>query len=149
MNVLRGSMFLKIFALIAALAAYYFIHNEIKAAEKKEVSDPSYELIKLTAKSLKVNVRLETTAPEGYRVLENKVSTKPSQTIVIGPEALLERALSAETAIVDIGESTRTVVRKIPLESVAGIHLTGEPYYVEVTIPIERLEKPGKPAETA
>ena len=145
---LRGSIFLKIFALAAAVTTYYYIHNEIKSAEKKEVSDPSYELIKLTAKSLKVNVRLETAAPEGYRVLENKVSTKPAMAIVVGPEALLERALSAETAIVDIGESTRTVVRKIPLESVAGIHLTGEPYYVEVTIPIEKIEKSEKPAKT-
>jgi YbbR domain-containing protein len=144
-NVLRGSIFLKIFALAAAIVAYFYIHNEIKISEKRELTDPSYEWIKPTAKSLKVNVRLETEAPEGYRVLLNQVSTKPSQVVVIGPEALLEHTPSAETAIVDVGESTRTITRKIPLESIGGIHLAGEPYYVDVTIPIEKTEKSEKP----
>lgn len=145
MNVLKGSVFLKIFALIAAVVAYFYIHNEIEIAEKKGVSDPSYELIKLTAKNLNVNVRLESEAPEGYRVIQNGVTTHPPRVLVIGPEAMLERAETAETAIVDIGDSTRTFTRRIPIESVAGIHLSGEPYLVDVTVPIEKIQKPAKP----
>jgi YbbR domain-containing protein len=142
MSMLKGSGFLKIFALIVAVITYVYIHNEIKTAEQKRVADPSYELIKLTAKTLRVNVRLESTAPEGYRVLEDEVSVNPNRVTVIGPEALLEGALSADTAIVDIGENTKTVTRKIPIESVSGIHLMGEEYPVEVTIPIEKITKP-------
>ncbi len=142
MNILKGPWFLKVFSLVTAVSAYWYITNEIRISEKKNANDPSYQLIKLTTKSLKINVRLETAAPEGYRVLENQVSTKPQQVIVIGPSALLERAVSAETAIVDISESTKTITKKIPLESVAGIPLTGEPYLVDVTVPIEAVEKP-------
>ena len=50
----------------------------------------------------------------------------------------MEEADTAETALVDVSENTKTVTKKIPLESVAGIHLAGEPYSVEVTIPIEK-----------
>ncbi|MEI8344747.1 MAG: CdaR family protein [Candidatus Omnitrophota bacterium] len=146
MNILKGSGFLKVISLIVAVMTYFYINNEIKMTEQRNVSDPSYELIKLTAKALKVNVRLETSAPEGYRVIEDKVEVKPPHVTVIGPEALLEKALSAETGIVDIGDSTKTVVRKIPLESVAGIHLTGDPYLVEVIVPIEKIAKTSEPA---
>jgi hypothetical protein len=60
--------------------------------------------------------------------------------IVIGPEALLEEADTAETALVDVSENTKSVTKKIPLESVSGIHLAGEPYIIEATVPIEKTE---------
>ena len=146
---LKGSTFFKIFALAAALVTYFYIHNEIQIAEKKEVTDPSYELIKLTAKNLAVNVRLESTPPEGYRVIESGVKTAPGHILVIGPEAMLEHAQTAETGIVDIAESTKTMTRRIPIESVAGVHLTGEPYLVDVTVPIEKIQPSAKPEQTA
>ena len=63
----------------------------------------------------------------------------PGQVMVVGPEALLEEATTAETSIVDISESVKTVTKKIPLESVSGIHLIGQPHLVEVTVPIEKI----------
>ena len=66
---------------------------------------------------------------------------------MVGPEALLEEASSAETALVDMSENTKTSVKKIPLESVAGIHLSGEPYLVDVTVPIEKIETPQEPPQ--
>ena len=147
LNLLKGSAFLKIAALAVAVLAYLYIHSEIESTEneKKAVSDPSYKLIKLTAKSLPVKVRLEAPAPEGYRIVEEQVSTAPSQVIVIGPEALLEEALTAETAIVDVSDNTRNVSKKIPVESVAGVHLSGQPYLVDVTVPIEKLPEEAAP----
>ncbi|MBI4431918.1 MAG: YbbR-like domain-containing protein [Candidatus Omnitrophica bacterium] len=142
MSLLKGSLFLKILALAAALVTYFYIHNEIRTSEEKEAHDPSYKLIKLTAKKVPVNARLATSAPEGYRILEEKVRTNPSQIIVVGPEALLDRAVSAETALIDVSQSTKTVVKTIPLETMAGISLAGEPYLVETTIPIEPIESP-------
>ena len=50
--------------------------------------------------------------------------------------------MSGETAIVDISENTKTISRKIPVESVAGIHLAGELYTVDVIVPIEKIETP-------
>ena len=140
MNLLKGSWLLKLAALMVALITYLYIHNEIyRNGRKNEVMDPSYKLIKLTAKNLPVKVRLETTPPDGYRIIEDQVTASPAQVMVIGPEALLENAWNVETAIVDLSESTKSVAKRIPIESVAGIHVVGQPYSVEVSIPIEKI----------
>ncbi|HTL71486.1 MAG TPA: YbbR-like domain-containing protein [Candidatus Eisenbacteria bacterium] len=144
MKLLRGPFVLKALALASAVLTYYYIHNEMYQI-KETSSDPSYRLIKLTAKKLPLKVRLATEPPEGYAMDESKVAANPAQVIVIGPEALLDDAFSAETSLVDVGESTKSVVKRIPVESVAGIHLSGEPYYVDVTVPIHKVE-PEKPA---
>ena len=73
-------------------------------------------------------------------MLAEKVSSNPPTITAIGPEALLEDAQSAETALVDLSDESKTVVKNIPLESVAGIHLAGESYTVQVTAPIEKSE---------
>ena len=142
MNLLKGSGLLKLAAFVVAVLSYFYIHNEISNLEKNNSTDASYKLIKLTAKNLPVKVRLETVPPDGYRIAEDKVTVLPSQVTVIGPEALLEDALTAETAIVDVSESTKDIVKKFPLESVAGIHVVGQPYLVEVTVPIEKIPEP-------
>ncbi len=142
MNLLKGSFFLKVSAVVFAVVTYFFIHNEISSMEKeKRVPDPSYKLIKLTTKKLPVNVRLASSPPEGFKILTDKVTAVPSQLAVVGPEALLEEAHSADTALIDVSESTKTIRKRIPLESVAGIPVSGDPYVVEVTVPIEKMEK--------
>ena len=145
MNLLKGSWGLKLGALVVALITYSYIHNEIYST-KNNTADASYKLIKLTAKNLPVKVRLETTPPDGYHILEDQVSVSPEQVVVIGPEALLENAWNAETSIVDVSESTKTISKKIPIESVAGIHVVGQPYTVDVTVPIEKIPQPDQPA---
>ena len=149
MNLLKGSFLLKLAALVVAVATYFYIHQEIYNTEKTNSTDASYKLIKLTAKTLPVKVRLETAPPEGYRIIEDQVTVSPAQVTVIGPEALLENALTAETAIVDISENTKTVDKKIPLESVAGIPVAGQSTTVEVVVPIEKIPEPPKPAPAA
>ena len=149
MNLLKGSWMLKLASLVVALLTYYYIYKEVDSTGKNNAVDASYKLIKLTAKNLPVKVRLETSPPDGYRLVEDQVTASPTQVTVIGPEALLEDALNAETAIVDVSEYTKTVTRRVPLESVAGIHLVGDPYEVEVTMPIEKIPVPEKPAESA
>ena len=144
MNLLKGSLFLKLVALIFAVVTYFYIHDAINRSENN-VTDPSYKLIKLTAKNLPVKVRLATAPPEGYRIAEEGVSSNPSEVVVIGPEALLEEDSTAETALVDVSENTHLVTKRIPLESVAGIHLVGGSYDVEVTVPIEKIEEKVEP----
>lgn len=139
MNLLKGSWVLKLLALFFAFLTYFYIHNEIENTARK-APDPSYKLIKLTAKNLPIKVRLATTPPEGYRILDDQVTTVPPRVIVIGPEALLEEASNAETALIDVSEFTKTTSKKMPLESVAGIHLTDNSYLVDVTVPIEKVE---------
>ena len=142
MNLLKGSWVLKLAALVSAVLTYLYINGEITTTEtEKKVSDPSYKLIKLTAKNLPVKVRLATAPPDGYRILADQVSTQPSRVVVVGPEALLEEASIAETALIDISENTKTTTKKIPLESIAGIPLAGTPYLVDVTVPLEKLEE--------
>jgi YbbR domain-containing protein len=149
MNMLKGTWVLKAASLACAIATYSYIHNEI-SRQQAHRADPSYKLIKLTAKNLPLKVRLATSVPEGYRINESGVSTEPKQLTVIGPEALLEDADRAETALLDLSEHTKTVTRKVPLENVAGIHLAGVPYMVDVTVPIERIEpEPTPPAAEA
>ena len=115
MNFLRSNFILKIAALLCAIATYFYVDQEIAKNEKK-AQDPSYKLIKLTAKKLPVKARLATAPPEGYRIVMDQIAPVPAQVIVIGPEALLEEADTAETALVDVSENTRTVSKKIPLD---------------------------------
>ena len=144
MNLLKGSAFLKLIALIVALLTYFYIRNEISSKERANVVDPSYKLIKLTAKSLPVNVRLGAERVGGYQVLEDQVVVAPPMITVIGPEAMFEEAVAAETSIVDVAEYTKTVTKQVPLESVAGIHMVGEPTFVTVTVPIEKIAVPAE-----
>ncbi len=146
MKLLKGTFLLKVIALVFAVLGYFYIHNEIRNAEmEKGATDSSYKLLKLTAKTLPVKLRLETSPPDGYRIVDSKVSTDPSRVTVIGPEALLDESSVAETAILDTSENTKTLVKRIPLESVGGIHITGDPYFIEVTVPIEKIAE-DKPA---
>ena len=125
-------------SLVLAISTYIYITDSIKRNERLS-QDPSYKLIKLTAKSVPVKVRFTSNPPEGYRLITEMVTVNPSRLVVIGPEALLEGTSSAETAIMDISQSTRKIIKSIPIESVAGIHLAGDPYSVEVVVPIEQL----------
>lgn len=126
-------------ALVLAVITYGYLSQ--MARKNSEVQDPSYKLIKLTAKTVPVRVRLASAPPEGYRLVQERITVQPARVTVIGPEALLEEASTAETAIIDIGQTTRKIIKSIPIESVAGVHLSGEPQIVDVTIPIEPLEE--------
>ena len=64
----------------------------------------------------------------------------PDHLVVVGPEVLLADMSSVDTAILDISQSIKTVTTKVPLTSVAGTPLSGEPFYVQVTVPIEKIE---------
>ncbi len=139
MKLLKGTLFLKAASLILALLTYGYIHHEIELTDKKNATDASYRLIKMTAKSIPIKARLETQPPDGYRIIEERVLVSPSHMMVVGPEALLEEDSTAETSIIDVSEYTKTVTKRIPLESVGGTHLTGKPSMVEVTIPIEKI----------
>lgn len=135
---LKGSWILKLSALVLALLTYLHVHRELYREESRTV-DPSYRLIKLSTKKLAINARVGTSPPDGYEVKLDKITVQPSQITVIGPEALLDEASSADTAMIDISSNTKTTVKKIPVEAVAGINVAGEPYMVEVTIPIEKI----------
>ncbi len=144
MNLLKGSFFLKLAALVVAVLTYFYIHNEIRNVEEQNAADPSYKLIKLTAKTVRVKVRLDPAMPAGYRALEDQIVVSPQMITVIGPEALFGDEQGAETSMVDVSEYTKTVTKHVPLESVAGIHVVGEPMTVDVTVPIEAI--PSVPA---
>lgn len=135
----KGDLALPLAALVLAVTTYWYAQDTIRRS-RSERYDPSYKLIKLTAKSVPVKVRFASNPPDGYRLLLEKVTADPPRIVVIGPEALLEGASSAETAILDISQSQKRTIKKIPVESVAGIHLAGEPYTIEVTVPIEEME---------
>lgn len=135
---LKGSWFLKVSALFFALLTYFHVNKEILREESRTI-DPSYKLIKLTTKTLPIIPRVGTTPADGYQVRLNEVAAKPAQIVVVGPEKLLEEASSADTAMIDISENTKTVVKKISLESIAGVNLSGEPYLIDVTIPIDKI----------
>ena len=149
MNLLKGPFVLKVGALAMAFLCYFMIRAEIARNEAKISNDPSYKLIKLTAKSLPVNVRIESTPPPGYSIDEDGIVVNPPSIVAIGPEALLDSASTAQTAIIDVGKITKTLTRKIPVESIAGIHIAGSPYAVEVTVPIRKAVVPKTPSAAA
>ena len=141
MTPFRKTGFLQIAALVLAVLTYYFIQTELRSKEKERNNpDPSYKLIKLTAQNIPVKARIAGGPAEGYRVMVDEVAVHPDHVIAIGPEALLQEASSCETALVDASEHTKTFTRSVPLESVAGIHLSGKEYLVDVTVPIQSVD---------
>lgn len=141
MKLLKGPFVLKVVALACAVVTYFYIYNELYR-EKFKAPDPSYKLIKLTAKSLPVKERFASAPPVGYRLVLEDVKVSPNRVTVIGPEALLDEASRVETSFIDLSENTQSGVKKIPLENVAGIHLAGDPQMVEVTVVIRKIEEP-------
>lgn len=130
---------------VVAVITYFFANNEV--VRTTQATDPSYKLIKPIAKKLPVKVRLVSSTPDGYRLIEDGISTRPAEVIVIGPEAMLEAASTVETALLDISEAKQTVRRSVQLDRVAGMHLSGDPYLIEVVIPIEPVaQKAESPA---
>lgn len=140
MKLLKGPFVLKAVALACAIVTYFYIYNELYR-EKSKAPDPSYKLIKLTAKILPVKVRFGSEPPAGYKLIREDVKLSPNRVTVIGPEALLDEASDVETSFIDLSENTQDTVKRIPLESVAGIHLGGEPQMVEVTVVIRKIEE--------
>ncbi|MCG3176459.1 MAG: hypothetical protein MOGMAGMI_01413 [Candidatus Omnitrophica bacterium] len=134
----RTKLTIALLSLVVAVITYFFAHNEV--VRTTEATDPSYKLIKPVAKKLPVKLRLVSSTPKGYRILDKEISTRPTEIIVIGPEAMLEAASTVETALLDVSEATQTVRRTVPLDRVAGMHLSGEPYPIEVVIPIEKVD---------
>lgn len=126
-------------ALALAAITYAYLNRMIQ--KTAESQDSSYKLIKLTAKTVPVHVRVASSAPAGYRIIDQRITVEPARVTVVGPEALLEDTSVAETAIIDVGQATHKIIKSIPLESIAGVHLGGEPMFVDVTIPIEKLEE--------
>jgi hypothetical protein len=125
-------------ALALAMISYFYMNYSLKS-DKSRIQDQSYKLLRMTAKRVPVKVRFAATPPQGYRLDIDRVVTNPKEVMIIGPDALLSEKVSAETAIIDVSQTTRKTTKAIPLESVAGIHLAGEPNLVEVTIPVEKL----------
>ena len=137
----KNTWVLKIAALGLALLTYAFIQSELRVKEKERKDlDPSYKLIKLTAQNIPIKARIAGGPAEGYRVLVDEVAVHPDHVVAIGPEALLQEASSCETALVDASEHTKTFTRSVPLESAAGIHLSGKEYFVDVTVPIQSVD---------
>lgn len=125
-------------ALALAAISYFYMNYSLKS-DKVRIQDQSYKLLRMTAKRVPVKVRFASTPPQGYRLDLDRVVTIPKDVMIIGPDALLSEKVSAETAIIDVSQTTRKITKAIPLESVAGIHLAGEPSLVEVVIPVEKL----------
>lgn len=130
-----------VIALALAIITYSYVNQSIQKS-KIRTTDPSYKLIKLSAKTVPVTVRFASAPPEGYKLLTNRVSKTPETVTLIGPEALLDETQSADTAIIDISQNTKKTIRVVPIETVAGLKIGGDPIMIEVTVPIEKIEIP-------
>lgn len=130
-----------VIALALAIITYSYANQSIQKSKIK-LTDPSYKLLKLTAKTVPITVRFASTPPEGYKLLTGRVSTTPETVTLIGPEALLDETDRADTAIIDISQSTKKTIRVVPIETVAGLKIGGDPILIEVSIPIEKIEIP-------
>ncbi|OGW90998.1 MAG: hypothetical protein A3D28_01870 [Omnitrophica bacterium RIFCSPHIGHO2_02_FULL_63_14] len=137
MNLLKGSWVLKVAALVLAVVTYFFINKDMMDKQRQAI-DPSYKLLKMTSRNLEVRVRIASSPPSGYRIPQGSIRVEPGRLLVVGPEALLEDAV-VETSLIDVSEAVKPFKRRVPLESVAGIRVSGDPYTAEVMVPIEKI----------
>ncbi|MGB3114074.1 MAG: YbbR-like domain-containing protein, partial [Candidatus Omnitrophota bacterium] len=104
---------------------------------KRQALEEVLERYNFMLKEVPVRVVFSGNAPEGYRVVYEKVQVNPSSIAIYGPEELIGKVEELKTDVVNIGEYTRSTQLRLGIS--ADIKpLEFKEKFVEVYIPIEK-----------
>ncbi len=137
---LTKNITLKLFSLLLAIIAWYYIVNELDKGSMEERAliqkiFPSYGMI---TKKLLIKPSLVGQPHRRYRIVKDKILVVPDYCIVVGPSKMLKDIKHIYTTPLDVNGASETFTKSIPLTPIApGIYT--EETLVAVTVPVEKM----------
>ena len=140
-EIISHNFWLKVLSFILAVATWFYVFDvvyPVASQQKREALEEVLERYNFTLKEVPVRAVLTGTAPEGYRVVFDKVKVEPSVIAIYGPEELIDKAEELKTETVNIGEYTRSTQLRLGVTSDIK-PLRFKEKIVTIYIPVEKL----------
>ena len=139
MKLFTKNVWLKIGALLLALALWFYIVNELNKGsdEDRQFLNRVLPSEGLAAKKLAIKPILVGTPSRGHMADPRKAIVVPEYCIVVGTKDLLSKIRFAYTMPIDIRGASKSFTKSVPLNPIApGIFM--EETLVQVTVSVER-----------
>lgn len=136
---LTKNVWLKIGALLLALALWFYVVNELNkgSEEDRQFLNKILPSEGLSAKKLLIKPILVGTPPRGYTADPRKAVVAPEYCIVVGTKDLLSKIRFVYTMPIDVRGEAKPFTRSVPLNPIApGIYM--EETLVQVTVSVEK-----------
>jgi len=136
------NFWLKVLALFLALIVWFYVASELGKGtpEEKELFERVLPY-RVSAKEVPIKINMIGQPHEGYRILNDRITIRPSACLILGPKSLLKNLSYVTTEAIDIGEFTKSIIKEIKIKPIgAGIVLEND-FMVNVAIPIEKIEQ--------
>ena len=94
-EIISHNFWLKVLSFILAVATWFYVFDvvyPVASQQKREALEEVLERYNFTLKEVPVRAVLTGTAPEGYRVVFDKVKVEPSVIAIYGPEELIDKS---------------------------------------------------------
>ena len=136
------NFWLKVTALFLAVILWMYVAGELgKGTEQETVLFDRILPYKLIAKEVPIKVNLIGQPRPGYRVLNDQITIKPSNCMVMGPKNSLKTIQYVTTQEIDLGEMTRSVVREIKIKPPGSGFVMEKDFFVTVVVPVQKIEQ--------
>ena len=133
------NVWLKISALLLALALWFYVVNELNkgSEEDRQFLNKILPAEGLSAKKLSIKPIFSGTPTRGYTADPRKALVVPEYCIVVGTKDLLSKIRFAYTMPIEVRGVSKSFTRSIPLNPIApGIYM--EETLVQVEVNVER-----------
>jgi len=140
-KIIIKNFWLKVSAFFLAIIVWLYVVGELNKGTLDERA--FFEKIlpyKAQAVEVPIKVTLIGKPLTGYRILNERISVKPSTCVIIASKNLLKNIEYATTEEIDISEFTKSVVKQVRLKPVGTGIILEKHFFVTVAIPVEKIE---------
>ncbi|NQU74245.1 MAG: YbbR-like domain-containing protein [Candidatus Omnitrophica bacterium] len=141
-KIIIKNLWLKVLALFLAVIVWLYVVGELNKGTPNQRA--LFERIlpyRIEAREVPIKIALIGKPLNGYRVLHEKATVKPSTCIIMAPKNVLKNISHVATEDIDIGEFTKSVVKQIKVKPIGGGVIVKGNFFVTVAIPIEKIER--------
>lgn len=140
-KIIIKNFWLKALALFLAVIIWLYVVGELDKGtlEEKAVFD-QFIPYKLTAKQVPIKIDLIGKPHEGYRVLNDSISIKPSHCVILASKNLLKSINYVMTEEIDVSVVTRSIAKQVRIRPMAAGISFEKDFMVNVLVPIEKVE---------
>ncbi len=145
-NLFLHNFLIKIIALALALFTWSYIGAQLYKESLSEDRDTeTASLIKVSGekfivKSLPIYANIEGEPGPGYRIMLDKISIRPSHSVLAGPPEVIENLSYIPTAPVSVQGKTGTVRQSVNISKIKNCKI-GYEGTVRVSIPIKKIKR--------
>ena len=136
------NLWLKVAALFLAIIVWVYVVGELnKGTPNQRALFERMLPYKVIAREVPIKIALIGKPLSGYRVLVERINVKPSSCIIMAPRNVLKSISYVTTEDIDVGEFTKSVLKKVKIKPVGpGIYLEKD-FLVNIAVPIEKIKK--------